>query len=164
MSKAVPILKDFLVSQWRMHEYINSIKRQNSGWHLSKLPLVTLTDTSCLVYLFQQKPGMTERFLCRLFCNFLLGCSPLYPRAFTMSSSQMYAAVPFCSGAERAARQDRMCFFKPYAMCLCIHKWLPLMFSDKSFLSNVLSLLVTLVHIYISFLEQQRLLHKVLAF
>lgn len=40
----------------------------------------------------------------------------------------------------------------------------PFMFSDNSFLSKVLSLLVTLIHIYVSFLEQQRLLHKALAF
>lgn len=126
MSKVIYIHQDFLVSQQTKHRYINYIKRQNSGWHLSTLPLVTLRDTSRLVYLSQQKSGMTESFLCSLLCDFLLGCSPLYLGAVAMSSSPTCASIWFCSAAEQAAGHDRRWFFKPQALCLHVHEWLPL--------------------------------------
>ena len=70
---------------------------------------------------------MTARFRCRfvLFWNFLLGWSPLYPRAFTTSDSQVCAAVWFCSGAKQASQYNSQWLFKPYVLCLHIHKWLP---------------------------------------
>lgn len=88
---------------------------------------------------------MTERFLCRFFCNFLLGCSPLYPRAFTMSSSQVCAAGWFCSGAKRAGQYDSVWSFKPYALCLHIPLWPP---SCSQTISFSIQDLVPIGHIY----------------
>lgn len=106
---------------------------------------------------------MTERLPGRFFCNFLLGCSPLYPRAVTMSTSQVCAAIWFRSDAKLAGQCDSMWFFKQSALRLHITNSSLRVLRQSSFWSKVLSLLVTFTCICISLLEQQLALHKALA-